>query len=210
MFPTILVIEDHPMYRDALITGLERELRTAVFISANSVEEAQARFTSRDKIDVLMLDLGLPGMRGVQAISFLKKRFPGIPLLVLSGEEERRAVHACLAAGAAAFISKTVNTNMVADVLKKILKNQALANKWIVPTQTVMQDQSHGFDLTSRQQQILLLMSQGHSNKEIARRLDIVELTVKSHVSSIFKILSVVNRVQAVQMVRQMGMYQHI
>jgi len=209
MLPTILVIEDHPMYRDALITGLEREIRSALFASAASVEEVRARFTSSDRIDVLMLDLGLPGTQGTQAVSFLKKRFPTTPLLVLSGEEERRVVHACLAAGAAAFISKTVNTNVIADVLKKVLKNQNLANKWIVPKQAAIHDLDNSFDLTSRQQQILFLLSQGYSNKEIAKRLDIVELTVKSHISSIFKSLSVVNRVQAVQMVRQMSMYQH-
>ncbi|MFZ6875787.1 LuxR C-terminal-related transcriptional regulator [Undibacterium sp. Di27W] len=207
MYPIILVIEDHPLYRDALIVSMERMLKSMVFASANSVEEVQKKFKVDDRIDLLMLDLGLPGIQGEKAVNFLRKLYPATPLLVLSAQEERREVNACLAAGATAFVSKSVTVDVIADVLTKILSRQMLDSKWIVPRQRIVKDTTSSFELTSRQQEILLLLCQGYSNKEIARRLDIVELTVKSHVSTIFKAMNVINRIQAVQLVRQMGMH---
>ncbi|MFZ6653759.1 LuxR C-terminal-related transcriptional regulator [Undibacterium sp. TJN19] len=208
MRPVVLVIEEHPMYRDALVAGLQVLLAGSDIFSVGCIEDIASCFSEAINFTLMTLDLGLPGMHGIAALAYLKSRYPQTDCLVLSGVEDRHEVGHALAAGATAFISKRVSLEVIADTIRKVMAHESLAAKWIVRKQKIAPDKAAAFNLTGRQYEILLLLCQGYSNKEIARRLNIVELTVKSHVSTIFKVMAVANRIQAVSAVRRLGLIQ--
>ena len=151
------------------------------------------------------LDPGLPGLNGAEAIGAFAKLLPTAGLVVVSASEDRREATAAFRAGAKAFVSKAVSNEALGDLLKRVLAGTVQAPEWLTPHgRTSAEDESS--TLTPRQHDILALLAQGHSNKEIGLRLDLAEITVKMHVSAIFRALGVANRTQAVVAARRLGL----
>ncbi|MCH8621392.1 response regulator transcription factor [Undibacterium sp. TS12] len=202
-----LIIEDHPIYRDALLLFMRHLLGAAQVAAVTSTEEALAQSASHAGLRLILLDLRLPGMNGVEAICSLRKHYPDAAIVVVSASEDRREVDAALRAGAKAFISKAVSTDLMIEVVRKILANEVLDTNWITLRGKQANKEEPLLALTPRQQETLTLLCQGLSNKEIGLRLDLAEITVKMHVTSIFRVLNVVNRTQAVLAARSLGLY---
>lgn len=204
---TALIIEDHPIYREALTLFTRAILGEANVKSVSSTEEALSIVMRSDEFSLITLDLGLPGLNGVEAIMSLHRRSPSTAIVVISASQDRREVDAALRAGAKAFISKAVSTKVMAEIVRKVLAGEALDTVWI----TLNGDHSVGEEsvlmLTPRQRETLVLLCQGLSNKEIGRRLGLAEITIKIHISSIFRTLGVTNRTQAVLAARRFGLY---
>lgn len=203
-----LIIEDHPIYRDALLVFMRHMLGASQVEAVTSTEQALARAAMHQGLRLILLDLGLPGMNGVEAISSLRRAYGDAAIVVVSGSEDRREVDAALRAGAKAFISKAVSTELMSEVVRKILINEPLETAWVTLRGKQVNKEEPLLALTPRQQETLTLLCQGLSNKEIGLRLDLAEITVKMHVTSIFKVLQVVNRTQAVLAARRLGLYQ--
>lgn len=203
MNKSALIIEDHPIYRDALMTFLCAILGDKNVSAASSTEQGLTLVGNLQNLGLILLDLGLPGMNGVEAIKSLQRKCPGAAIVVVSASEDRREISAALRAGAKAFVSKAVSTKVIAEVVQKILAGEPLEAVWITErgNQTAGQDQLMG--LTPRQREALSYLCQGLSNKEIGLRLGLAEITVKIHVSSVFRALGVVNRTQAVLAARR-------
>lgn len=202
-----LIIEDHPIFRDALSTFMRIMLGDENVTATSSTEEALAIGGKIAEPGIILLDLGLPGLNGVDAVSSLRRKYPGAAIVVVSASDDRREVAAVLRAGAKAFISKAVSTAAIAEAVRKVLDGAPLDSTWV----TVTGDHSIGDEpllmLTQRQRETLVFLCQGLSNKEIGLRLGLAEITVKIHISSIFRALEVVNRTQAVLAARRFGLH---
>lgn len=201
-----LIVEDHPLYRDALMQLARSLFGDDGAVAAGSAEEGLRRAASSDDLRVVLLDHGLPGINGSEAIASFRRQFPDLAIVVVSASEDRREAMSALRSGARAFVSKAVSTEVLASAIKRVLSGEMVTAEWITPTASEAASAPSAALLTPRQGEILSLMARGHSNKEICLRLDLAEVTVKMHVSSIFRTLGVANRTQAVLMGRQLGL----
>lgn len=208
MTRSALIIEDHPIYRDALSSFLRNILGESRVLAVCSTEEALVQANNIPNIGLILLDLGLPGLNGVEAVSSLAKKCPGAAIVVVSASDDRREVNAALRAGARAFISKAVSTSVIAEIVQKVLNGEALESEWVtLKGEQTASTSDESVDLTPRQREALVFLCQGLSNKEIGLRLGLAEATVKIHISSIFRALGVANRTQAVLAARRFGLY---
>lgn len=207
MAKNALIVEDHPLYRSALLLLVRSILGDDNVCEASSAEEGLQLAGGVDDLGLILLDSGLPGLNGVEAVATFRRKCPSAVLIVVSASEDRREANAALRAGAKAFISKAVSTETIAKIVRRALTEQLLEPEWI----TLSGDRAVGeaplLVLTPRRREILVLLSQGLSNKEIGLRLELAEITVKLHVSAIFRVLNVVNRTQAVLVARRYGLY---
>lgn len=207
MKKTALIIEDHPIYRDALVVFMRSVVGESNVAAVSSTEEGLIYARDCADLSLILLDLGLPGMNGADAVTSFRRTCPTAAIVVVSASEERREVDAVLRAGAKVFVSKVVSTNVIADIVRKVLADEPLDSTWI----NLRGNQTSGTEqlvkLTPRQQETLVLLCRGLSNKEIGLRLGLAEPTVKMHISSILRILGAVNRTQAVLAARRLGLY---
>ena len=199
-----LIIDDHPLYRDALMQLVGAIVGDASVRVANSAEEGLRVAESAPDLCLVLLDFSLPGMSGTEAIGAVLTRFPGVALIAVSASEDRRDASAALRAGARHFISKAVGTEVLADVIRRVLDGDGTAPAWITPAGAGTLDPATDSPFTPRQLEILPLLHL--PNKEIGLRLGLAEVTVKMHVSAIFRVLDVANRTQAMQAARRLSL----
>ncbi len=202
----VLIVEDHPLFRAALIHLVSATLPDIEPLAASSAEEGLRHAASARNARLVVLDPGLPGMNGAEAITAFRHACPDAGLVAVSASEDRRDAMAALRAGAIAFVSKAVPTEVLGDLLLRVLAGGVVKQEWITPHGTHDMEDEPSLALTPRQREILTLLAQGHSNKEIGLRLDLAEITVKMHVSAIFRALNVANRTQAVLVARRLGL----
>lgn len=204
---TVLVVDDHPLFRKALVSLVDETKTVTTVIAASSAEEGMQR-ARESTVDLILLDLGLPGAAGVDAISMFR-RICKSKIVVVSASENRQEIAAATRAGASAVVSKSVSMDTLKEVVLQALSDTLPEQKWIRPAGSLslaLNEDAGGRGLTARQQEIATLLLDGHSNKEIGMRLGLAEITVKTHLTSIFRLLGVVNRTQAVVAIRRAGL----
>jgi two-component system, NarL family, nitrate/nitrite response regulator NarL len=206
MAASALVVEDHPLYRDALRQLLERIFGADRVCAAASAEEGLRQASASPGLRLVLLDPGLPGMNGVEAIVAFRRQCPDAALIAVSASEERRDAMAAFRAGALAFVSKAASTEVLADLVRRAAAGELREPAWVTPAGSAAMAEAPMPDLTQRQVEVLALLCQGHPNKEIGQRLNLAEVTVKMHVSSVFRALGVANRTQAVLEARRRGL----
>lgn len=199
-----LIIDDHPLYRDALTQLLGTMLGEANVRAAGSAKEGLRLVPQLSDLRLVLLDFSLPGLSGTEAIAVLLGRLPGVDLIAVSASEDRLDAVAALRAGARLFISKAVTTEVMADAIRRALAGDFAGPQWITPTANGVLEPNEEAPLTPRQLEILSLLHL--SNKEIGLRLGVAEVTVKMHVSSVFRVLGVANRTQAMQAARRLSL----
>lgn len=203
-----LLIDDHAIFRAALAQLLAAR-REAVFLNAGNAAEALEILAAHPDTDVVLLDLGLPDMDGLDLLDTIRSRHDAIPVVILSANEDPAVVVDAINRGAMAYVSKASNDVELNRALERVLDGNTyvppavatqLANANAAPTSQVngRLARAADFGITGRQADVLFLLLQGLPNKSIARRLDITEATVKAHSSAIFRALQVANRTQAV------------
>lgn len=196
-----LVVDDHPLYRGALATLARSLFGPDAVCEAGAAEPALAMVASPD---LVLLDFRLPALNGAEAVKAFRQRFPRALIVVVSASDDRREAQAAMRAGARAFVHKTESLEAIADVIRQVLEGARIEPHWGAggaqpPAAT---------ELTSRQLEILAMLCEGISNKEIALRLGLAVITVKMHVSAIFRVLGVVNRTQAALAARRLGLHE--
>jgi DNA-binding NarL/FixJ family response regulator len=204
MSGTALIIDDHPLYRDALQQLLGAIIGAAQVRVASSAEHGLRAVEPGVDLCLVLLDFSLPGLSGTDAIAAVLRRFPGVPILAVSASEERRDATAALRAGARHFISKAVGTEVLAQTIRRVLAADFSSPPWITPSGAGVLETTTDSPLTPRQLEILPLLHL--PNKEIGLRLGLAEVTVKMHVSAIFRVLEVANRTQAMQVARRLAL----
>jgi two-component system, NarL family, nitrate/nitrite response regulator NarL len=206
MAGTALIVEDHPLYRDALTQLLRQIFGPSAVLAASSAEEGLKLAESASDLQLILLDPGLPGMNGAEALAAFRRARPSVAVIAISASEDRRDAAAALRAGAVAFISKAASTEVMSDLVRRVCAGEVREAIWITATGPGLLAEDSAQQLTPRQLEILALLCQGHPNKEIGLRLGLAEVTVKMHVSSVFKALGVANRTQAVLAARKLGL----
>ena len=208
MNQTALIIEDHPMFRDALLGIMCGVFGVANVIAVSSVEKGLTSFNTVDGPTLISLDLGLPGMEGVEAVRSLRRKFAAAMIVIVSASDDRHMANAALNAGATAFMSKALSSDAMSEVLRKMRAGEALESNWITPHRGRAVNKDGATPLTARQSDTLACLCTGMSNKEIGIRLGLSEITVKMHIGAIFQKLGVANRTQAVLAARSTGLAQ--
>jgi two-component system, NarL family, nitrate/nitrite response regulator NarL len=199
-----LIIDDHPLYRDALTQLLGGMLGDTSVRAAASAEEGLRMASQLPDLRLVLLDFSLPGMSGTEAIGAVMSRFPAAEIVAVSASEERMDAMATLRAGAKLFISKAVSTEVMTEAIRRVLAGDFKGPQWITPTGNGVLEPGRVSPLTPRQKEIISLLHL--SNKEIGLRLGVAEVTVKMHVSSVFRVLGVANRTQAMQAARRLSL----
>ncbi|MFH0935111.1 MAG: response regulator transcription factor [Pseudomonadota bacterium] len=196
----IMLVDDHAMFRSGLRMVLHESMPVAEFIEAGTLNEAMQN--APDQLDVVLLDIKLPGLNGVDGIALIKRRWPQVPVLMLSSQDEPETVHMALARGATCFISKADTAEKIVSLLEMVLHGGA------APDQANSGSNIPGMlqHLTPRQCEVLDLLCKGMSNKLIARELDLSENTVRGHVQAILCFLQVSSRSEAVFAARNRGL----
>jgi DNA-binding NarL/FixJ family response regulator len=215
----VLVIDDHPLVQEGVSAALETLADKVTVMAARDAEQGLALAAEHPDLDLVLLDLALPGMSGFNLIGKLHERLPSLPVVVLSALEDPENVRHAINAGAMGFVPKSAATRVLIEVLQQVLEGNVTVP---LALQTVGQPVSHSLPgapnasvsptepdvalLTLRQLEVLSRVCQGKTNKQIATELGLSEKTVKAHVTAIFKVLGVVNRTQAVLVARRVGM----
>jgi two-component system, NarL family, nitrate/nitrite response regulator NarL len=209
----LLVIDDHPVVRDGLAALLQQLGPEVAVLTAEGASQGLGVADAHPDLDVVILDLMMPGSDGFSALHEFGRLQPQLPVVVLSSSEDPRDVRRALASGALGYIPKSAPPRTILAAVQFVL-----AGNVYVPTllaQDTASTSDHAFDhsvsksgvtLTSRQTDVLRLLCEGRSNKEIGRTLGVSQKTVKVHLTAIFKALNVANRIQAAAMADKAGL----
>jgi len=202
----ILLIDDHALFREALLYILDQLCSNLVVLEAANVEEATQLIEHTRNLDLILLDIDLPDIDGLSAMPGLRKLAPDVPLVVLSGSENIQHVRLALEMGAVGYIPKSCNSHQMLAAMRSVLQGSIFVPIKLLgklKASAALSPEPNDTELitaefTKRQLDVLDCMAKGLPNKLIARELDIIEGTVKLHVYAIFRILDARNRTEAV------------
>jgi DNA-binding NarL/FixJ family response regulator len=197
-----VIADDHPLFRGALreaVTGLFQHVEIG---EAGSFEDVAKLLENGGEVDLILLDLNMPGVRGFSGLMYLRAQYPSVPIVVVSANDDPTVIRRCMDLGTSGFIPKTLGIEEMRAAIKRVLEGGV----WTPPDV----DLTAGADtesanlmarlasLTPQQVRVLMMLSEGLLNKQIAYELSVSEATVKAHVSAILQKLGVGSRTQAV------------
>ena len=199
----ILLIDDHKLFREAIGHVLMKLDEQVVVIEAETAEEAIQMVRHYQDLDLILLDLNMPGMGGLSGLPKLLELAPAVPVVVVSGSANGEDVRSAIDAGAAGFIPKTSSSHELSAALRVVLAGEIYVPPSLLPMvdadqQPAPQGGAQEVSLTPKQVEVLRLMGDGLSNKSIASRLSLSEGTVKLHVNALLRALNARDRTEAV------------
>lgn len=200
----VLVADDHGVFRQGLKLLMEARGFAGTVLEAPDAQEAAVLAAGHPDLDLAVLDLYMPGMEQLAFLRDLRAQRPDLAIVVLTASEKRHDLRQAIDAGATGYIPKAFAISEVLGALQRILDGEEF-----FPTEVLNDDlpeDLRNITLSPRQTEVLALIAQGNSNKEIARILDTALPTVKNHVANIFEKLGTSNRVAAVRTGRKMGL----
>ncbi len=211
---SVLIIEDHALTRFGLRTAFESEEIFDRILEAQNAKNG-IELIEKNPVDIVIMDLGLPDMNGIEATKLIKDKYSNIKVVILSSHEQEEDVIKSLRAGASAYCTKDVAPEKLIDIAQSVLKGAAWFDPKVadyvlkaatgtpsLPEQTEPEADKENLpdsqiNLTAREKQVLALISEGYSNSEIAKKLEVSVNTTKTHVCNILQKLSVNDRTQA-------------
>lgn len=211
----VLMVDDHALFRDGMRYVLQQLADEVEVIDSGNFLDGMKQAASNPDLDLALLDLHMPGSEGVKSILAFHESNPSIPLVVVSGSDQREDIEKVMEYGAMGFISKMSSSKIMLAALRMVmdggvylppqLLQQAMAGLdqgAVVDRRT---DRSNKNGLTTRQMQTLQYLAEGLSNKEISARMNLAEGTVKIHTAAVYQALRVNSRLEAVSAARRMG-----
>jgi DNA-binding NarL/FixJ family response regulator len=198
----ILICDDHALFREGLELVLAKLDPDAQLESVASAEAALARIAADPDLDLLLLDIALPGLSGLHALDELRRDHPAVPVVILSASESAADARAALARGASGFIPKSSRGAVLVGALRLVLEGGVYVPPLLVDAPAPAQ--RHG--LTARQLEVLRLSARGLTNAEIANVLGISGATVKNHLERVYDSLDASNRTEAAMRLRELGL----
>jgi len=199
---SIVIADDHPLFRGALrqaLSGFDADL---TIDEAAAFEDVTRLLAERSDVDLVLLDLAMPGIKGFSGLMYLRAQYPAVPVVVVSANEDHGVMRRCIDFGASGFIPKSLGADLMRHAIQHVLNGGI----WLPPelgrgadndqeTATLINRLT---TLTPQQVRVLMMLTEGLLNKQIAYELGVSEATVKVHVSAILQKLDVESRTQAV------------
>lgn len=201
----ILIVDDHALYRDGLKLILNELEDEVTIYEANDCSTALDTIHRNSSLDLVLLDLTLSDAQQFACMENVFAIAPMLPIIILSANEEKAIVEAAIRKGAQGYIPKSYNNSVILNAIRLVLSGGTFIPPITFATQLPVSN-SEQLHITERQLQVLLLIDQGLSNKQIGRVLNLTEGTVKAHITAIFRILNVENRINACKIARQMNL----
>jgi len=209
----VIIAEDHPIFCMALQNVLTKISPNIETLTAGTINELQELLIEPQELDLIILDLHMPGAHGFSALLYLASHYPNTPIAVVSARNEEEIIVNSIKYGALSFIPKISSPETIFTALKKTLSGQ----QWIPESINIEQGMQHVkskieikiASLTPQQFRVLGMVGDGYLNKQIAHELNVTEATVKAHVTGILKKLNVTNRTQAVLMLSKLELAQY-
>ena len=209
--PTLLIADDHPLFRAALRHAAVEAVADTTIHEASTLEEVLQALDATPGIDLVLLDLHMPGNHGLAGLAAVRAQYPGVAVVVVSANDDPRVVRRALDHGAAGYLPKSTGLDELRDAIRAVLACEQWLPPGLRPSVSRTQSSRADADLAARlaslspqQFRVLTLVAQGLLNKQIADRLDVQERTVKAHLSAIFERLGVRNRTQAGVVLREL------
>ncbi len=203
----VLVADDHPLFREALRVALGDACtgEENVILEAEDLDGIKEVVAEQDDLDLILLDLKMPGVVGFSGLVDLRQSHPEIPIVVVSATEEPMTIREAITFGAAGFIPKSLARQEIAQAISNVLEGEVFVPEHARVDGDVSDDDRQRLEvakrmstLTPQQMRVLSLISEGKPNKIIAYELDVAETTVKAHITAILRKLKVHSRTQAV------------
>jgi DNA-binding NarL/FixJ family response regulator len=198
----LVIADDHPLFRDALRQAVASVVTPARIDDAGSFEELTSLLERDSDVDLVLLDLTMPGINGFSGLIYLRAQYPAIPVVIVSASDDIGTIRRSLDFGASGFIPKRFGVETLRDAILKVMEGDV----WVPPDvdlasaadpdMTRLRDRL--VTLTPQQVRVLMMLSEGLLNKQIAYELGVSEATIKAHVSAILQKLGVESRTQAV------------
>jgi DNA-binding NarL/FixJ family response regulator len=198
----LVIADDHPLFRGALCEAVSGQFGSAEIAQAGTFDEVSKLLEKGGDVDLILLDLTMPGARGFSGLMYLRAQYPSVPVVVVSANDDPAVIRRCMSFGASGFIPKTLGIDDMRQAIARVLRGGV----WTPPDV----DLGGGSDaeaaelmsrlatLTPQQVRVLMMLSEGLLNKQIAFELSVSEATVKAHVSAMLQKLGVESRTQAV------------
>ena len=202
----VLIADDHDLLRDTLVMFLEGQdgMETS---SAGTLEDAAKIIEAEDHFDLVLLDYNMPGMNGLEGLRKVLAMDGCERVALISGEASKQIAEDALEAGAAGFVPKSLPAKSLVNAVKFMAMGEQYAPLDFMTAEEEAPKNALADKLTSRELQVLEGLTQGKSNKEIARDLDITEPTVKLHVKTLYRKVGASNRTQAALIAREAGLF---
>jgi DNA-binding NarL/FixJ family response regulator len=212
-----LIVDDHPLFREALQSAIASEFPHARIVEASTVAAAMGILQSGQEFDLVLLDLAMPGTRGFDGLNSMRRLDPKLPIVIVSAHEDPGIIHDAMVCGASGYISKSVRKRELAAAIRDVISGVVTLPEGYQPPLPCASQGPGGhasglaaagqgggitaealMSLTPQQARVLHMLRQGLLNKQIAHELSVGETTIKAHVSEILRKLGVASRTQAV------------
>lgn len=198
----IVIADDHPLFRGALREAVASVLAHAAIDEAGTFEELTAQLERDAEVDLILLDLSMPGISGFSGLIYLRAQYPAVPVVIVSASDDAGTIRSSMDFGASGFIPKRFGVDTLRAAIAKVMEGDV----WLPadvdlaaagdPDMAKLRDRL--VTLTPQQVRVLMMLSEGLLNKQIAYELGVSEATIKAHVSAILQKLGVESRTQAV------------
>jgi two-component system nitrate/nitrite response regulator NarL len=201
----VIVADDHALIRELLERQL-KELDADVRVyHAGTLQQVLELAQTAERLDLILLDLRMPGMNGFAGLQAVRQTRPEVPVAILSGQIEPQTIRDALQAGAAGYLPKTMRATGMLNALRLILDGERYVPESVLSTSAAAGGETGGAEFSKRERDVIKQLMLGHTNKEIARDLQVEEVTVALHLRSIYRKLAVRNRTQAVRLLLERG-----
>ena len=205
----LIIADDHPLFRGALKGAIEAFMPDATVRVAEGLDELGRVLADERDVDLVLLDLTMPGVQGFSGLIYLRAQFPDVPIVIVSATEEPVVIRRAVEFGASGFIPKSLDIDGIGNAIRTILSGDI----WAPPDVDLDTAEDREIidlvrrigRLTPQQMRVLMMLSEGLLNKQIAYELTVSEATVKAHVSAILQKLGVDSRTQAVIAASRIG-----
>ena len=209
--PSLLIADDHPLFRAALRSAAADAVAALRVHEADSLDGVLATLEREPDIDLVLLDLHMPGNHGLAGLAAVRAQHPGVAVVVVSANDDPRVIRRALDHGAAGYLPKSTGLEELRDAIRGVLALEQWLPTALRSAVEGAQSSRRDADLAARlaslspqQFRVLVLVAEGLLNKQIADRLGVQERTVKAHLTAIFERLGVRNRTQASMVLREL------
>ena len=207
----ILIADDHPLFRDALKRALAQAVPDARLFDVDSVSALQALIEAHPDAELLLLDLHMPGANGFSALAHVRGQQPGLPVVMVSAQEDVNVIRRAIGHGASGYIPKSASVETIVTAVRRVLDGDVWLPPHLADTNAALDSAEASAaarlaELTPQQFRVLGMIAEGLLNKQIAYELKVSEATIKAHMTAIMRKLRVNNRTQVALIARQLAL----